>query len=189
MAVGAHVQEILKAASLAEEMLILNQLPTENEAKRRALFATARYTGLSQYQRGNTSARDKLYSVRLSFSGLILSVVDRDSLEICTVTLKNLNAMAKWNLLRTSDASLLMSLGGVQVDNHVPSAPFPVALCPDGPDPEDNKKPRDIFTSGWARTSASSSTGPPFLFVGIELGPTHSSGIVVSIFRGFFFDG
>jgi len=184
----SNAAEISRAASKAEEMLLLGQLPKADEAKRSALFGWARKESDGHLMRSTQVAhcRDTLYSIRVSFTGLSISLVDSAPSEICTITMNGLNALAKWNLLRRSDASLLISIGFLQVDNHIPSAPFPVALCPDGRDYQGGKSSTDdgdVLAPGTLPTSEGGSTKaapPPLLFVAIEFAPKHSSGIVVS---------
>lgn len=183
LAKGPHVEEIGMAASLTEKMLIKKELPNELEAKRRALFGGDRrnYSGSSVQPtstQDSTRPVDRQYSVRLSFSGFIFSLVDSSPSEICTIAVDNINAMAKWNQLRTSDASFLLSVGWLQVDNHIPSAPFPVAISPDGNESHESSK--DVINPTESREGTPETNAPPLLFLGVEIAPKHSSGIVVS---------
>jgi hypothetical protein len=172
---GAHVPDTILSANLTIEMLNADQLPTEGEAKRKALFGDTGLTKDILDGSGHRKSSDQLFSLRFAFSGFLLSLVDSSPSEICTIAVSNINAMAKWNMLRTSDASVLMSVGWLQIDNHVPSAPFPIALCP-----IDNEKPREENDPSIWPTSGSRSTTSPLLVIGIEIAPRHSSGIVVS---------
>ena len=117
---------------------------------------------------------DQIFSFRAAFSGFICSLVDSAPSEIAVVSLKNFNALARWNALRTTDASVILSVGWLQVDNHVPSAPFPVAVRPDS-------RSRDLSREEDSSTSADQDgLGSPLLVVGLSFAPKHQSGIVVS---------
>lgn len=173
MPTGPHVHEIEKAASATEEMLIEKQVPNEIEAKRRALFGGSdKPTPLKQ----PGTATDKHFSIRVSFSGFVFSLIDSSPSEICTIAVDNINAVAKWHQAsKTLDSSFLMSIGWLQVDNHIPSAPFPVAVCPEG---DEAYQGSDNVVNPTSETQPS--TVPPLLFLGVEIAPKHSSGIVVS---------
>ena len=183
---GAHLQAIVKGASMTQEMLVADELLTEGEAKREALFGETKL-GEEQPLALAAAEQDRQILFRVSFSGFLVSLVDSSPSEICTVAVNTVNVLAKWSQLRTSDASFLMSIGWLQVDNHVPSAPFPVAISPEGNEFQDKNKGFDkgFASSERSTPGAPSETGasPPLLFVGIEFAPKHSSGIVVSMVK------
>lgn len=174
---GVYAEEARRSAVLIESRLSTHQLPTENEAKRKALFDKVTMYGAGRESRIDRNQTDELYSVRLVLSGFLLSFVDSSPSEICTVTVNNVNAAAKWNLLRTADASFLMSIGWLQIDNHCPSAPFPVAFCPSD---KENERTQDESDEPDKQMEEAKMTTSPFLVVGVDFAPSHSSGIVVS---------
>lgn len=176
---GAHVQGLVKSASQTKAMLVAEKLVTEGEARKNALFGETKVEVERYFALAATINQDRQISLRVSFSGFLISLVDSSPSEICVIAANTVDVLAKWNQLRTSDASLLFSVGMFQVDNHIPSAPFPVAISPDGNQIED-KNSRTPDSNERATPGASIKTGaaPPLLFVGIEFAPKHTSGIV-----------
>lgn len=182
---GPLTEDTLKAAHKTEGILRGSQLPSEGEAKQEALFGHGSEDGhLSVTEKGN--ATDELYSVSFIFSGFLISLVDSSPSEICTVALSSLNVMAKWNLMRTLDASFLMSIGWLQIDNHCPSAPFPIILCPDDMEREQQGNGLEQDPAMWPNFGPARADTTPFLVIGVDVAPYHSSGIVVS-FRALLF--
>ena len=176
-----YLQQItLKAAITAIKL----DVPGEDVAKRLAFFGNA-----GDFQNENTSQRDvgastlcpveedTVYSFRASFYGFSCSLIDTVPSEIALVTLKDVNAFAKWNKQRTTDASVLVSVGWLQVDNHVPSAPFPVAVCPVEAKSVHAKTVDDSQKKDESEQDKKSS---PLLLVGLTFTPKHKSGILVS---------
>jgi hypothetical protein len=178
LARGPRAQEIGQSASVAATMLSSRKLPTESEAKLQALFGGERAYNMHPPPNTLGELPDKHFSIRLSFSGILFSIMDSSPSEICTVCVKQVAAMARWDHQRTTDASFLMSIGWLQVDNHIPSAPFPVAFCP-------ARSAKDEAVGEWSKKTPEdcneATHGPPLLFVGIEFAPKHSSGIVVRL--------
>ena len=180
-----HTEDIVAAGVATLDKLRTNKLPNEGDAKRTAFYgdskakagsgsATASLQGLP------SRSADQVYSIRAEFSGFLVSIVDSAPSEIATVCLKNFNAISRWNDQRTTDASAILSIGWLQVDNHVPSAPFPVAVRPDD---------RRRVTDGMDEDASASSeklqydmyNSSPLLMVGLAFAPRHKSGIVVSL--------
>jgi hypothetical protein len=154
----------------------LKSLPSEGDAKRYALFGELNGKSLMLQDRpdpesvSTSTQPDQIYSFRAAFSGFVFSLVDSVPSEIAVVSLKNFNVLARWNAMRTTDASVIVSVGWLQVDNHVPNAPFPVAVRPD-----------DCMTSaGTETTEPGENASSPLLVVGLAFAPRHTSGIVVS---------
>lgn len=110
---------------------------------------------------------DSVYSVAASFSGFVFSLIDDVPTEIALISLRKVQVMAEWSLNRSTEATAVLSIGWVQIDNHCPNAPFPIALCPDG-------RTYDVDNDEQENKS------PPFLSVGIVFAPCHKSGIMVS---------
>lgn len=110
---------------------------------------------------------DMLVSIRLSFSGFIVSFIDSYPSEIAVLSLKNLNALATFDLRRQIDSTLYITVAGLQLDNMVPNAPYPVAICQDESKLSDEEREEGRI--------------PPLLVIGINLAPRHRSGIVVSV--------
>jgi hypothetical protein len=167
-------QDILNGGIATLGKMKLKHLPSEGDAKRYALFGEL--NGKSQDTPGpeslSTSTQpDQIYSFRAAFSGFVFSLVDSVPSEIAVVTLKNFNVLARWNVMRTTDASVIVSIGWLQVDNHVPSAPFPVAVRPDDSMKEDGTS---------AGTEPGENAASPLLVVGLAFAPLHTTGIVVS---------
>jgi len=186
-----HQLELLEAISKARDMLMAGALLSEEETKRKALFGEPNPDAKQPVELAAATAKDRQLSLRLSLHGVVLSLVDASPSEICTITVNTINALVKWSQLRNTDASFFMSIGWLQVDNHVPNAPFPVAICPEFNVLQDQQN-KDAISGDPAMPGVDSETETmrPFLFVGIEIAPKHSSGIVVRFAKvtRIFFD-
>jgi len=117
----------------------------------------------------STTCDDCQYSFRASISGFIISLIDKVPSEVALVTVRKINAMAEWNAHRSTEATGALSVGWMQVDNHCPNAPFPVALSPSQVKQDEN--------TGCDKEEADD----PFLSVGIVLAPSHKSMITVRL--------
>jgi Vacuolar-sorting-associated 13 protein C-terminal/Autophagy-related protein C terminal domain len=160
---------VSKGAQAAIDLSRSETIPNEIDAKRRALFSN--FSGSGTKEGSVTSdGMDTIFSVRAEFSGFILSLVDSAPSEIAVVSCRNVNALTRWNKLRTADASVLLSVGWLQVDNHVPNAPFKVAVRPD----------TSIKQRVEKQSSNEDGTGPsPLLVVALAFAPKHKSKIMV----------
>jgi hypothetical protein len=176
-----NTKEIVEAGMTTLEKIKYGKLPDEGDAKRQALLVNLELSVPKDEDQVPKTAEDckvdQIYSFRAEFSGFIFSLVDSAPSEIAVVSLRNFNALARWNAMRTSDASLIVSIGWLQVDNHVPSAPFKVAVRPDNraKQPGDDDSSVD---SEFDRKGAPASS--PLLVVALAFAPKHNSGIVVS---------
>lgn len=157
-------------------------LPTEDEAVERAVFDVpqayaldAKKSSLSE-NNVQVAERDLIISFRASFQGFALSLVDSAPTEICVITLKNVNALASWNILRTTASTMYFTITSVQVDNMLPNAPFPVAVYPMslGSRKAKASEPNEVDSIGRAESN------PPILVIGVSFAPRHKSGTVVS---------
>ena len=113
-----------------------------------------------------TKEKDCNYSFRASFSGFVLSLIDNVPSEIAVIALRKLDAMAEWNASRTKESTGAVSIGWMQIDNHCPNAPYPVALCP-------AKKRDDVDDDG-------NEIQRPFVTIGFVRAPHHTSDVTVS---------
>lgn len=128
-----YVEEVRKAAIATLNKLDTEAIQSEDEAKRSALLLAPENIskpGKHEHQDHNSSD-NQIYSFRAEFSGFLFSLIDSTPAEIAVVSLKNFNVLARWDSFQASDASLIVSIGWLQVDNHVPSAPFKVVVRPD----------------------------------------------------------
>jgi len=177
---GSYTKEIAEGARKALELHEKTSLPSEDEAVTRALYESLlnkpattveapKDTGAAVLD-NKEEERDLIISFRLAFSGLLISMVDSGPSEIALVTLKNINALATWNLLRTTDSTIYFTVADLQVDNMLPNAPYPIAVSPE----EEAREPNNIDTGAVADGA------PPLLVVGLSFAPRHKSGIVVS---------
>ena len=107
------------------------------------------------------------YSFSASFSGFVFSMIDKFPSEVAVITLRKIDAMAEWNAHRSKEAAGALSIEWMQIDNHCPNAPFPVALYP-----VKNKDDVDEYYNEVER---------PFLSIAVVLAPHHKSNIIVSI--------
>mmetsp|Transcript_33968 Transcript_33968/g.79966 ORF Transcript_33968/g.79966 Transcript_33968/m.79966 type:complete len:934 (-) Transcript_33968:62-2863(-) len=159
-----YTEEVIKGLNEATRLASMGKIPSEIEAKRKALFAEMEVNMDVDGDHNDSGALDKIFSFRVEFSGFIFSFVDSAPSEIAVASLRNVNALARWNNLRTTDATLLLSIGWLQVDNHVPSAPFKVAVRPD--------TSRQQEEDGGPNSS-------PLLVVAVAFAPEHKSKILV----------
>jgi hypothetical protein len=117
-----------EGANAAIEISKSETLPNETDAKRKALFSSL--NNGTKVGASSNDVIDTIFSLRAEFSGFIFSLVDSAPSEIAVASCRNVNVLTRWNKLRTADASVLLSVGWLQVDNHVPNAPFKVAVRP-----------------------------------------------------------
>ncbi len=117
---------------------------------------------------------DLIFSFEASLNGFIFSLVDSEPSEIAVLLLSSIEVFAKWNKLRTKDAVIGINVGWLQVDNHCPGAPYPVAVYPEGKMREkvDDNSNEKILNS-------------PFLCIQMAFAPKHSTGISVSLLHCF----
>jgi hypothetical protein len=175
---GKYLQQItLDSAMRAIEM----DAPGEKEATRLAFFGTSNENQKFQDSSHSGSADrvegDTMFSFRASFCGFSCSLIDKSPSEIALITLKDVNVSANWDKKRTTDGTAMISVGWLQVDNYVPNAPFPVAVCPDKTKMEkvktEDKSQRSLDSDHDEKLS-------PLLIVGLTFAPKHKSGILVS---------
>lgn len=172
-----YVDENLQQVTLnAARTAVKLDVPGEAAASRFAFFGVENSSeAVGGVVLPDQTNHDTVYSFRASFSGFSCSLIDSVPSEIALITLKDVNAFAKWNKMRTTDASALISVGWLQVDNFLPSAPFPVAVCPDESESE------FVWTEDGAHAKDEEKEKvPPMLLIGIGFAPKHKSGILVS---------
>lgn len=171
-----YIDEIEKAATTAIRLYASREVPEERDAKQMALFADmerqATTTKLHVSPANDITQMDQVFSVRAEFNGFLISLVDSAPSEIAVASLRNFNALARWNDLRTNEASLIISIGWLQVDNHLPSAPFKVAVRPDSSYKTESNENRSTHEDEKDEHAS------PLLMVAIALAPQHKSGIV-----------
>jgi hypothetical protein len=116
---------------------------------------------------------DQFFYFKATFGGLLLSFVDSEPSEIAVACFRDVQAAANWNSKRSEDAIAGIRVGWIQVDNHCPSASFPVAICPEMRAKDGGSSPT---------SSTDKELEGPFLTIQLSFAPKHSSGIAVSIF-------
>lgn len=155
-------------------------LPTEDEAVERAVFDVSQAYALDANKSASSECtiqpaeRDLIISFRAAFQGFVLSMVDSAPTEICVISLKNVNALASWNMLRTTASTVYFTITWVQVDNMLPNSPFPVAVYPMSLGSRKASEPKEESSSG------PDESYPPILVIGVSIAPRHKSGTVVS---------
>jgi hypothetical protein len=152
-----YTSQVTQGVNETIRMAAKGDIELEMSAKKKSLFAHIN----ENYVDGGAS--DKIFSFRMEFSGFVTSLVDSSPSEIAVVSLRNVNALARWNSLRSADATLLLSIGWLQVDNHIPSAPFKVAVRPDISKQNENENP----------------DSSPLLVIAVAFAPKHKSRITV----------
>jgi hypothetical protein len=168
----SYAKSIVEGAVVAVAMLRRKEVPCEEAAA--VMAATSRDLMSPQIEMDGASMRkddNLIVSIRAAFSCLIVSFVDASPSEIALATMKNMNAIATWDINRTTDATIYVTVTSVQVDNMVPNAPFPVAVCPFEPSRSPN-----------SQASLTAVDAAPLLVVGLSLAPKHKSRILVSCF-------
>jgi hypothetical protein len=174
--VGANKKDYTSIAAEGVERAIrlaqTRTLPTEIDAKRKAMMPS--YGNDPNDEKAENAALDTIYSFRAEFSGFLFSLVDSSPSEIAVASLRNFNVLARWNALRTTDASMIFSVGWLQVDNHVPSAPFKVAVRPDT-----SSRQGTTADSSLSGNTISGVDKSPLLVVALAFAPKHKSDILV----------
>jgi len=175
-------EEYLQQVTLDSAMKAIEMdVPGENEALRLAFFGAVNENhnerDAPRSQSTDAAQNDTVFSFRASFCGFSCSLIDKIPSEIALVTLKDVDISATWNKKRTMDGTALISVGWLQVDNYVPSAPFPVAVCPVKQDTEGMKT---VDENEEGRDSDHGGKPTPLLLVGLTFAPKHKSGILVS---------
>jgi len=160
-----------KAVDLHSKM----ELPSEDEVVKdiSATGQMGKRTESPLTKESSETSKDLIISFRAAFSGLVVSLVDSAPSEIAVATFKNMNAIATWDMLRNTDSTIYITVTGIQIDNMVPNAPFPVAVCP-------FDLQRGTPNNDGTETEAGVKATPPLLVVGLSFAPRHKSGIVVS---------
>ena len=165
--ISLYTSEVVHGAKEACESATATDLPDEESAV--ALLLTesneAAFRLTSDEPEHNdtkqTISDDMVMSVRVAISGALFSFIDTTPTEIAVATFKNLNGLVTWTRLRSADSTSFLTVNEFQVDNMLPNASFPVAVCRD-----------DNVTS--------STEGPaPMLVIGVAFAPRHKSGIQV----------
>ena len=113
-----YTEQIAMGIHSALEDAIMGNIATEIDAKREALFVDLNADVDDNLNHINDGSLDKVFSLRLEFSGFIFSLVDSAPSEIALASLRNVNALARWNNLRSTEATVLLSIGWLQIDNH-----------------------------------------------------------------------
>ena len=180
-ALSSFSAELIDAATMTIQALNDDELPTELDAKRKALLVEVEEsatdtkdpsTGPDEFE------MDTIFSFRAEFGGFLCSLVDSGPSEIAVASLRNVNALARWTKSRTKDASVLLSIGWLQIDNHIPSAPFKVAVRPDMRAFRFNDGKKDVALE--SDSDKEDDNTSPLLVLALAFAPKHNSGIVVS---------
>eukprot|EP00977_Amphora_coffeiformis_P011237 scaffold2704_cov159-Amphora_coffeaeformis.AAC.7 len=175
--VESHITDIEEAFKNAA-MQIREQgtaIPTEEIAVKAAMEISSPTGSLSTdgqvtvKEPEKPSPQDLIISLRVAFGGFSLSLVDAAPAEIAVITFKNVNAIASWNTKRKTDSTVFLTISHMQVDNMVPNAPYPVAICP-----MDHLRVSE--KEGGVRQEQDVA---PLLVVGVSLAPHHRSGVEV----------
>lgn len=173
--VDSMTKSIVSAAAAVSKMDI-KSLPSEKEAANQAFFGTGVCTRSTQryldqihpIQENNAEMGDE-FTLDLSCSGFIFSVIDASPTELAVISLHDVLVGASWNTLGREYARSRIVVGWFQIDNHCPSAFFPTSLRPRlkaGGSKNDAEKVRKAFTSE-----------KPFLELQCDFAPKHRTGI------------
>lgn len=171
---SAISQLIVHAASETVIARCKEKLPTELEVINKKLYRRT-YTSMATPNLTTYQDRDLQISLRASLRGLVVSFVDSAPSEIAVLTLRNLNAIASWNIHRTTNAAVILTITDLQVDNMISNAPFPVAVSP----VRDNASQGGTYLLD-PQSPDSERPIPPVLVIGLSFAPKHKTGTVVS---------
>jgi len=162
----AEYQALLSREVLGNQSL----LKVDNKSPQKGTKFSEVHSSTIAHDNLSDNESDHIFSFKASFGGLLLSFVDSEPSEIAVACLREVQAAANWNAQRTEDALAGIRVGWLQVDNHCPSASFPVAIFPDLRSREAIRSPSSYNTEQQS----------PFLTVQMSFAPKHSSGIAVS---------
>lgn len=142
----------------------INDTATTNDFSRHNVERFGNDEPLKDIASDTNDIQEFVISYRISLSELTVSLIDSSPSEIAVLSFKNINAIGTWNTRQTTDSTVFVTVTSLQVDNMLPNAAFPVAVCPDD------------------KTKLDSETvvPPPLLVIGLSLAPKHKSGIMVS---------
>jgi hypothetical protein len=172
--VPAVLQEVVHGGTKAADLRKSKLLPSEESALRLSLASQTDESFVIESADlpttiQNEASRNLIVSIRAAFGGIMVSLVDSAPSEIAVATFKNINAIATFDTLRATNATIYITVTSLQVDNMVPNSPFPVAVAP-------FDQPRVGSTEG----DSSNDDVVPLLVVGLSFAPKHKSGILVS---------
>lgn len=160
---SSYTKLTIEGAIKAVEMQRIKSLPSEESAIRLTIESRATAVSPNDNERVHLSNIPSLIvSLRVAFSELMVSLIDGAPSEIAVATLRNMNAIANWDVHRATDSTVYVTISSVQVDNMVPNAPFPVAVCP--------------FDLGGSDVPGNEA---PVLVIGLSFAPKHKSKILV----------
>jgi len=159
-------QKLLEAANKVNILMAQGKVPKASDLN--LIDDIQRFKHFNETAYEQDSPLNCKYSVTAFFSGFVISFIDSVPSEIAVVSVKKLDCIAQWDRNRESDATAAISIGWLQIDNHCPNAPFPVAFTP-------------LITQDVDETPIDSQGDQyAFLSVGIVLAPHHKSNIMVS---------
>jgi len=163
-------ERVLTAASETSRLLNTGRILNESAATREAFFGIGGCKSSGQYEQRKCSygVGDE-FSCKLVFSGFIFSIIDSSPSELAVLSLHDIEAFASWNTLGKDYAKTKLTVGWIQLDNHCPNAPYPVAFSPSR---GKNFDGNDIHGKPF-------SLKIPFLEVQVDVAPRHRTGIRV----------
>lgn len=170
-------QLIVHAANETVIARCKEKLPTEIEVMNKKLYRKTN-SSVGTAEMSSEQNGDLQISLRVSLRGLVVSLVDSAPSEIAVLTLKNVNAIASWNIYRTTNAAVIITVTDLQVDNMISNAPYPVAVSPIR---ELNNTNQGRECSKERVTDESGAPVPPVLVIGLSFAPKHKTGTVVSV--------
>ncbi|KAL7473779.1 hypothetical protein ACHAXS_014457 [Conticribra weissflogii] len=161
---------VLSAASKTSRLLNTGKILDETAATREAFFGIGGCKTSDQYEKRKCSegVGDE-FSLKLVFNGFIFSIIDSSPSELAVLSLHDMQVFTSWNTLGKDYAKIKFAVGWIQLDNHCPNAPYPVAFCPSR-----GKNLDDINFHGQPF-----SLKTPFLEVQVDVAPRHRTGIRV----------
>jgi hypothetical protein len=169
--VPQFVSEISVGAYQAAELHQKHLISSENEAGAYPLDQDSNklidYNDLSSITADNRhEGMPLVVTARVALKCITTSLIDASPSELCLVSLKNVNAFSNWSTDECSDSTFFITVADLQVDNMLPNAAFPVAVCRD----EEIRLEEERYNLD---------SLPPLLVMGLSFAPRHKSGIMV----------
>ena len=172
---SSAAQVLQDATSNALLLLHTGQLPDERDALKQAFFGIGACKP-TRLDKAPTCMREESreistdISYEFLISGFIFSLIDSSPTELAVLSLHNVKVGASWNSSWKDYVRGRMTMAWLQLDNHCPSSPYPVAIRP-------RVKVALEGNDGAERTKKKIATEKPFMELVIDLAPPHRTGI------------
>lgn len=174
---NSRAQVLLHATSNTLQLFTTGYLPSESEAIKHAFFGTGvcKRSNL-MLDEANKNSRERSHEIgddiscELLFSGFLFSFIDSSPTELAVLSLHNVKVGASWSSSWKDYLRGRVSITWLQLDNHCPNSPYPVAIRP-------RVKAEWESKDGYDKIKKAFTAEKPFIEVVIDLAPPHRTGI------------